>query len=68
MVWLPSLLNGITMCQTGSDNNQLLSNKGDHAMNKITRMGVDLAKNVFQLHGVDRTGTCVFKRRLSRSQ
>jgi transposase len=37
-------------------------------MNKITRMGVDLAKNVFQLHGVDRSGTCVFKRRLSRSQ
>ena len=37
-------------------------------MNKITRVGVDLAKNVFQLHGVDRTGKCVFTRRLSRSQ
>ncbi len=37
-------------------------------MNKVTRMGVDLAKNVFQLHGVDRTGKCVFKRRLSRSK
>ncbi len=37
-------------------------------MNKITRMGVDLAKHVFQLHGVDRTGKCVFKRRLSRSK
>lgn len=37
-------------------------------MNKITRIGIDLAKNVFQLHGVDRTGTCIFKRRLSRSR
>lgn len=37
-------------------------------MIKLTRIGIDLAKNVFQLHGVDRTGTCVFKRRLSRSQ
>jgi transposase len=31
-------------------------------------MGVDLAKNVFQLHGVDRSGKCIFKRRLSRTQ
>ncbi len=37
-------------------------------MNKITRVGVDLVKNVFQLHGVDRTGKCVFKRGLSRKQ
>jgi transposase len=37
-------------------------------MNKITRMGVDLAKYVYQLHGVDRIGKCVFKRRLSRKQ
>jgi transposase len=37
-------------------------------MNKITRIGVDLAKNVFQLHGVNHTGKCVFKRRLSRSK
>ncbi|MEZ5518166.1 MAG: IS110 family transposase [Gammaproteobacteria bacterium] len=33
---------------------------------KITRVGVDLAKNVFQLHGVDRSGKCVWKRKLSR--
>ena len=26
---------------------------------KINRVGVDLAKNVFQLHGVDRKGKCV---------
>ena len=34
---------------------------------KINRVGVDLAKNVFQLHGADRRGKTVWKRRLSRS-
>tara|TARA_R110002096_G_scaffold282544_7_gene476532 strand:- start:424 stop:597 length:174 start_codon:yes stop_codon:yes gene_type:complete len=37
-------------------------------MIKLTRIGIDLAKNVFQLHGVDGAGNAVFKRRLSRSQ
>jgi transposase len=35
---------------------------------KISRVGVDLAKNVFQLHGVDRHGETVMKRRLSRDK
>ena len=34
---------------------------------KITRVGVDLAKSVFQVHGVDRSGQCVWKRQLKRS-
>ena len=34
---------------------------------KITRVGVDLAKNVFQVHGVDVHGKCVWKRRLKRA-
>jgi len=33
---------------------------------KITRVGVDLAKNVFQVHGVNKHGKCVWKRRLKR--
>ena len=33
---------------------------------KITRVGVDLAKNVFQVHGVNRAGRPVFKRQLKR--
>ena len=37
-------------------------------MIKLTRIGIDLAKNVFQIHGVDRHGTCVFRRRLSRTK
>jgi len=35
---------------------------------KLTRIGVDVAKNVFQLHGVDRSGNTVWKRRLSRGK
>jgi transposase len=35
---------------------------------KLSRIGIDLAKNVFQLHGVDRHGKAVWKRRLKRDQ
>jgi transposase len=34
---------------------------------KITRVGVDLAKKVFQVHGVDAAGHQVWKRQLKRS-
>ena len=34
----------------------------------IDVLGIDLAKNVFQLHGVDRKGYPVFKRRVMREQ
>jgi transposase len=35
---------------------------------KLSYVGVDLAKNVFQLHGVDRHGQAVWRRRLRRGQ
>ncbi len=35
---------------------------------KLSRIGIDLAKNVFQLHGVDGHGKAVWKRRLKRDQ
>ena len=35
---------------------------------KITRIGVDLAKSVFQVHGVDRTEKPIVTRQLRRSQ
>jgi len=35
---------------------------------EISRVGVDLAKNVFQLHGADRKGKTVWKRKLSRDK
>lgn len=37
-------------------------------MNEITTIGIDLAKSVFQLHGVDPKGTPVLRRQLRRSQ
>jgi len=37
-------------------------------MNEITTIGVDLAKNVFQLHGVDCTGKPILRRQLRRSE
>jgi transposase len=35
---------------------------------KITTIGIDLAKNVFQLHGVDAQGKAVLKKQLKRDQ
>jgi transposase len=35
---------------------------------KLTRIGLDLAKNVFQVHGVDRSDQVVVRRQLSRGQ
>lgn len=35
---------------------------------KIIRVGVDLDKNVFQVHAVDRCEQVVWRKRLSRSQ
>jgi len=34
----------------------------------ISRVGVDLAKNVYQLHGTDRKGKTIWKRQLSRDK
>jgi len=33
---------------------------------KISMLGIDLAKNVFQLHGVEHRGKAVLKRRIAR--
>lgn len=35
---------------------------------KIATVGIDLAKNVFQVHGVNEHGKCVLKKQLKRSQ
>ena len=37
-------------------------------MNKISVIGLDLAKNVFQVHGVDSAGEVVVRKQLKRSQ
>ena len=37
-------------------------------MNEVITIGVDLAKNVFQVHGIDAEGGVVFRRQLRRGQ
>jgi transposase len=37
-------------------------------MSNIKVLGIDLAKNVFQLHGTDAKGKCVLRKRLSRDK
>jgi len=37
-------------------------------MSEITTIGLDLAKNVFQVHGVDETGQVVVRKQLRRGQ
>ena len=34
----------------------------------VVRVGLDVAKNVFQVHGVDETGAVVVRRRLRRAE
>jgi len=46
----------------------LTVNEKEESTMKINRVGLDLAKNVFQLHGADRKGKTVWKRQLSRSK
>jgi len=35
-------------------------------MNKLSHVGIDLAKNVFKIHGVDRHGKVVWRRLRTR--
>ena len=35
---------------------------------KITTVGIDFAKNVFQVHGVDERGKAVLKKQIKRNQ
>jgi transposase len=37
-------------------------------MEQVTTIGLDLAKSVFQLHGVDAEGRPILRRQLRRSQ
>jgi transposase len=38
------------------------------SMTKVSSIGVDLAKHIFQVHGVDEHGTVIVRRRLRRSE
>ena len=42
--------------------------EGRATMENVTTVGLDLAKNVFQVHGVDAEGTAVIRQRLTRGR
>jgi len=42
--------------------------QGEPSMSEITTIGLDLAKHVFQVHGVDASGATVLRKRLRRNQ
>src|SRR5262245_664263 len=45
-----------------------ITRKREPSMSEITTIGLDLAKHVFQVHGIDGEGTTVLRKRLRRSQ
>jgi hypothetical protein len=44
------------------------SHEGRAVQMQITTIGLDIAKNVFQVHGIDANETVVVRKRLRRSQ
>lgn len=47
---------------------QSANKKGVHTMDNITILGIDIAKNVFQLHGIDKNGKVLLQKRISRAK
>ena len=44
------------------------STKGGPSVGEVTTIGLDLAKRVFQAHGVDAAGTVVLERQIRRAE
>ena len=64
MGWTPPLLYGIDVPDW--KRYPPANEKKESTMNNLSRVGVDLAKNIYQLHGVNRTETSTWCRRLNR--
>jgi hypothetical protein len=56
---------GFTMSHTGAC---LTNQKEETSMTKVTTVGLDLAKSVFQVHGADQDGRPVVRKKLRRAQ
>jgi hypothetical protein len=65
MEWIPPAP-AASRC-AGLEESQTFTQKEESEM-KLARIGLDLAKNVFQIHGVDRTERVVVRRASSRNQ
>jgi hypothetical protein len=44
-----------------------ISSNGEPSMGEVTTIGLDLAKHVFQVHGVDAEGATVLRKQLRRA-
>jgi hypothetical protein len=64
MEWSP-LPETASKCQSGNCDDPL-TERGDKM--QITTVGLDLAKNVIQLHAVNRHGKAILKKSLRRNQ
>lgn len=64
MGWLSPSPDGIAMCQGRG----VQRHEKERTANEDTIIGVDLAKNVFQLHGATMTGHLSFRKKLTRSR
>src|SRR6218665_3087491 len=65
MGWTPPPVTA-SKCQSG-DVDQPLEPRGASTM-KLTTVGIDLAKNVFQVHGIDEHGKVLVNKQLRRDQ
>jgi transposase len=66
MEWTPPSRNGIAVAKwVGCRNTTLI---GGGVTMKVTTVGIDLAKNIFQVHGVNEHGKPVLKKQLKRHQ
>ena len=45
-----------------------ISSEREPSMDEVTTIGLDLAKHVFQVHGVDAEGATVLRKQLRRAQ
>lgn len=64
MGWMAPAPNGVAMRQNAA---VIICEEGSHPM-QVATVGLDLAKDVFQVHGVARDGAVVFNRPIRRRQ
>jgi transposase len=64
MIWTHLLLNGVIVRQNCFFQ---FKHKGGKSMGHITTLGIDLAKNIFELCGLDKDGGVIYRRTVRRS-
>lgn len=62
LMWWTASAPGIAICQSVA----VEATSGEASMEKVTTIGLDIAKQVFQVHGVNGAGAIVCRRRLRR--